>query len=47
MKFGLYEVNFNNQKRKPRNGSLAFKRAIDQTGVDEQDYIVSIGDTRS
>lgn len=44
MKFGLYEVDFNTQKRKLRNGSLAFKRAINRAGVDERGYIVSIGD---
>ena len=33
MKFGLYEVDFNTQIRKLRNGSLAFKRAINRVGV--------------
>lgn len=45
MKFGLYEVDFNTQKRKLRNGSLAFKRAVNRAGVDERGYIVSVGDT--
>ena len=45
MKFGLYEVDFNTQIRKLRNGSLAFKRAINRNGYDERGYIVSIGDT--
>ena len=45
MKFGLYEVDFTTQKRKLRNGSLAFKKAINRAGVDERGYIVSIGDT--
>ncbi|MDA9992019.1 family 1 glycosylhydrolase, partial [Candidatus Marinimicrobia bacterium] len=45
MKFGLYEVDFNTQTRKLRNGSLAFKRAINRNGYDERGYIVSIGDT--
>ena len=44
MKFGLYEVDFKTQKRKLRNGSLALKRAIDRSEVNDRGYTISIGD---
>jgi peroxiredoxin len=44
MKFGLYKVDFNNQKRTLRTGSQSFIDIINKPSFDKRGYIVSIGD---
>ena len=44
MKFGLYEVDFNNQKRTLREGSKSLIDLINKPSFDKRGYIVSIGD---
>ena len=44
MKFGLYEVDFNTQKRTLRKSSRPFIKMVTKRGADERGYIVKIGD---
>ncbi|MBA65501.1 MAG: hypothetical protein CMG55_06850 [Candidatus Marinimicrobia bacterium] len=44
MKFGLYEVDFNTQKRTLRKSSKPFIDMVKKRGADERGYIVGIGD---
>ena len=44
MKFGLYDVNFETQKRTLRKGSIPFIEMVNKRGADERGYIVSIGE---
>ena len=44
MKFGLYDVDFNTQKRTLRSGSQSFVDIVNQQNADKRGYIVSVGD---
>ncbi len=44
MKFGLYDVDFNTQKRILREGSAPFIEMVNKRGADEKGYIVSVGE---
>ena len=44
MKFGLYDVDFNTQKRTLRYGSQSFVDIVNQQNADKRGYIVSVGD---
>jgi len=44
MKFGLYDVDFNTQKRTLRSGSQSFVNIVNQQNADKRGYIVSVGD---
>ena len=44
MKFGLYDVDFNTQKRTLRSGSQSFVDIVNQKNADKRGYIVSVGD---
>tara|TARA_B100000073_G_scaffold166298_1_gene137670 strand:+ start:3677 stop:5548 length:1872 start_codon:yes stop_codon:yes gene_type:complete len=44
MKFGLYKVDFETQKRILRESSKPFIKMVTKRGADERGYIVSIGD---
>ena len=44
MKFGLYDVDFETQKRVLREGSMPFIEMVNKQGADKRGYLVDIGD---